>query len=83
MPVRGDDEQPAGLHEERRALRTNRVALCSLSCPSCDAPVAPAQSASPADELRCPFCDHAALLRDFLSLTRRPQTHCITTRFSR
>jgi hypothetical protein len=26
------------------------------------------QPASPADELTCPFCAHAAALRDFLSL---------------
>ena len=76
-------EEPAGLREERRAIRTTRVALCSLTCPSCDAPVAVAATLSPADELWCPFCDHAGALRDFLSLTRRPQTHCITTRFSR
>ena len=46
----------------------------SLACPDCDAPVAlPAASARPADPLTCPFCDHAAALRDFLSLAAPPR----------
>ena len=77
------DEAVPGLFEERRATRTGRVAGCSLTCPSCDAPIALGASASPGDALWCPFCEHAGALRDFLSLSRRPQTHVITTRFSR
>jgi hypothetical protein len=33
----------------------------------------PAASARPADPLTCPFCDHAAALRDFLSLAAPPR----------
>lgn len=76
-------EEPAGLFEERRATRPTRVASCSLTCPRCDAPIALAGTGSLADALWCPFCDHGAALRDFVSLSRRPQTHAITTRFSR
>lgn len=56
----------AGAHEHRRA---GRMASGTLACPMCDAPVAPGEAAlSPADPLSCPFCRHAAAVRDFLSL---------------
>jgi uncharacterized paraquat-inducible protein A len=56
------------IHEERRRARSSHVASGTLACPSCDAPVALARPASPADALGCPYCDHAAAVRDFLSL---------------
>jgi len=63
------DSALVGLHEERRATRPWHLATGSLACPDCDAPVAlGGLSASPVDELTCPFCNHAAALRDFLSL---------------
>lgn len=56
-------------HEEHRAARTGVVAVGTLACPSCDAPVAlPGTRVSPPDPLACPFCDHYAPARDFLSL---------------
>jgi hypothetical protein len=58
------------IEEERRAVRTTRLAGGTLACPSCDAPVAPGgRVLAPPDPLACPFCDHAAAVRDFLSLT--------------
>jgi hypothetical protein len=58
-----------GMHEERRSTRAGLLAVGTLACGRCDAPVAPtAPSMSPADPLRCPFCDHTASVRDFLSL---------------
>jgi hypothetical protein len=48
----------AGQEELRTTTRTRRVAAGSLACGRCDAPVA----------LTCPFCAHAAPVRDFLSL---------------
>lgn len=59
-----------GVEEERRALRSTRVATGTLACPHCDAPVALAgRRLPPSADLECPFCGHAGVLRDFLSLT--------------
>ncbi len=70
---RPSDEEPVrglgGAAEERRATRTNVVASGTLACPSCDVPVSPGgRSLSPAEPMRCPLCDHAGAVRDFLSL---------------
>ncbi|HEX8053632.1 MAG TPA: hypothetical protein VF517_11635 [Thermoleophilaceae bacterium] len=60
---------PVEVQEERRSLRTTRMTGGTLACPACDAPVAPgARVLTPADPLACPYCDHAAPTRDFLSL---------------
>jgi len=54
---------------ELRPAPSGRLAAGTLACPRCDAPVAlGAGPASPADALGCPFCGHAARVRDFLSL---------------
>ena len=61
--------QGPGLHEERRTTRSGVLAVGTLACNRCDAPVAPtARTMSPCDTLTCPFCDHTAAVRDFLSL---------------
>jgi hypothetical protein len=66
VTIRRDIE---GWHEERRSLRTRGLGTGTLACPRCDAPVIlPAGRAAPADPLACPFCRHAAAVRDFLSL---------------
>jgi hypothetical protein len=54
--------------EELRPAVQRHVATGSLACPRCDAPVHLARPTRPAARLGCPFCDHAAPLRDFLSL---------------
>lgn len=59
--------------EERRLARSSRLGTGTLACPRCDAPVALARPASPATALGCPYCDHAAPLRDFLSLAGPPR----------
>lgn len=53
----------------RRAARSDRIAEATLACPRCDAPVAigPGRRTM-LDTLTCPFCDHGAPVRDFLSL---------------
>jgi hypothetical protein len=62
-------ERAAGLQEERRATRSPLLGKGTLACPECDAPVAPAGGPmSATDELGCPVCAHAGLVRDFLSL---------------
>ncbi len=58
-----------GTQHERRVEHAGRLATGTLACPACDAPVAPGPAAlSPADRLGCPYCGHAAPVRDFLSL---------------
>jgi hypothetical protein len=65
-PVRG---QPIGWQEERRIANSWRLGIGTLSCPDCDAPVAPPPiPLAPADPLGCGFCRHSAAVRDFLSL---------------
>ena len=60
----------AGTHEERRVRRSWVMASGTLACPACDAPVAPAGAPlGPADAIGCPYCGHAAAVRDFLSLS--------------
>lgn len=74
--TRPGDEDPgspvgrmAGAAEERRATRSTVVASGTLACPGCDAPVSPGgRGLSPAEPMRCPVCDHAGAVRDFLSL---------------
>jgi hypothetical protein len=56
-------------HLERRTARSTIVAVGTLACPSCDAPVAlTGGPISPAAPLDCPFCSRGGLVRDFLSL---------------
>ena len=58
-----------GMYEERRSTRQGLLAIGTLACSRCDAPVAlAARSMSPADPLSCPYCDHRGTVRDFLSL---------------
>jgi hypothetical protein len=60
----------AGAHEHRQA-RQGHLATGTLACPRCDAPVALAGGyVAPADPLGCPYCGHAAVVRDFLSLSQ-------------
>jgi hypothetical protein len=59
----------AGARADHLVARSGHLATGTLACPLCDAPVALAGHASPADPLACPFCDHTATVREFLSLT--------------
>jgi uncharacterized paraquat-inducible protein A len=69
-PLGGDPiGRQGGVQEEQRRARTNLLAVGTIACPHCDAPVAlPPTPLTPVDALACPYCDHAAPLRDFLSL---------------
>lgn len=58
-----------GRHERRPVTRSTHLALGTLACPDCDAPVLPPPGPfSPADPLDCAFCRHSAAAREFLSL---------------
>jgi hypothetical protein len=59
----------AGARADDLVARTGHLASGTLACPRCDAPVAlGGGAAAPADPLGCPYCDHTAAVRDFLSL---------------
>ena len=80
-------ESTTGPQEVRKDARRTHLATGTLACPRCDAPVAPApgRPLRPADPLACPYCAHAARVRDFLSLatpTRpaRVEVHVIPAR---
>lgn len=61
-------EARTGAYEERHAARGFRLAA-TLACPRCDAPIAlGGRAVAFSQALDCPFCRHAAPLRDFLSL---------------
>jgi hypothetical protein len=69
-----DDSEPVapgtGTHEkELRTARAGLIAVGTLACSRCDAPVAlTGGPMSPADPIACPFCDQRARVRDFLTL---------------
>lgn len=51
-----------------RVSSSSVMAVGTLACPGCDAPIAPPFPLSPADPLGCGFCEHSGAVRDFLSL---------------
>ena len=45
------------------------AAVGTLACPQCDAPVSPGdRPLRPMEPVACPYCGHAGVVRDFLSL---------------
>jgi hypothetical protein len=65
-PVAAGD---AAQEEKRKATRHGRVAMGTLACSRCDAPIAlTAGPVTLTETLSCPFCAHQAPVRDFLSL---------------
>lgn len=69
-PVRGEPVgRLDGTHEQRRDARSGLLAVGTLACPGCDAPVMPAGPMSPAQFLECPYCAERGRVRDFLSLS--------------
>jgi DNA-directed RNA polymerase subunit RPC12/RpoP len=73
-----------GIQEERRATRTTLVAIGTLACTHCDAPVAPGpKPMAPSDPLECPYCEHRGTVRDFLSLKAPPRPARVAIRIAR
>lgn len=59
----------SGTEEIRRVGREAPVAVGTLACPSCDAPVGlSARPLTPGEVLACGFCAHTGRVRDFLAL---------------
>jgi DNA-directed RNA polymerase subunit RPC12/RpoP len=74
--VRGQGSRPDASEQSgrqviqwRRAARSDRLADATLACARCDAPVTigPGRRTL-SDTLTCPYCDHRASVRDFVSL---------------
>ena len=56
-------------HEEIRPGHSGLIAVGTLACPGCDAPVAPGdRPLRLTDAIECPFCGAFGRVRDFLSL---------------
>ena len=64
-PVRSDANWR---QQEIRRSPSTRLASGTLACPECDAPVSPTGRMTPADAIGCPYCGHAGVVREFLSL---------------
>jgi len=82
----GGPEEPVGrlsaTEELHRVTRTAPVAVGTLACPSCDAPVALGGSFGPSAALRCPFCAYDGALRDFLTLGEPTRPTRVVVRLS-
>jgi hypothetical protein len=70
---RGDDGTDplgrlGGPDEIRNVSRSSTLAVGTLACPTCDAPVSPSGRLTPASALTCPFCGESGHVRDFLTL---------------
>jgi hypothetical protein len=56
-------------HEEIRPGHSGLLAVGTLACPHCDAPVSPGDRPLTLREpVACPFCGHQGVVRGFLSL---------------
>jgi hypothetical protein len=56
-------------HEEIRPGHSGVIAVGTLACPGCDAPVSPGDRAlRVTDAVECPYCGNFGRVRDFLSL---------------
>jgi hypothetical protein len=78
--VERETKRVGGHHELRRTRTARELATGTLACPSCDVPVLPPGSLSPADLLACGFCSHTAAARDFLTLGEPPRPARVVVR---
>lgn len=74
-------ERLGGRRHEDRSGRSSLLALATLACPRCDAPVLPPSGPhSPASALGCGFCGHDAAVRDFLAFDGTPRPTVVEVR---
>jgi uncharacterized paraquat-inducible protein A len=72
-----------GHFEKREDERSQIVAVGTLACPECDAPVAPGPlPLAPHHALSCPVCGHGAAVREFLSLAQPSRPARVAVRVS-
>ena len=57
-----------GTEELRPSRGTSELAIATMACPDCDAPVMPNGRVRPSDYAECPFCGTHGAVRDFLTL---------------
>jgi hypothetical protein len=82
--VEFERERVAGLREIRADEAWTQLAVGTLACPDCDAPVfLGAGPRSPAHPLACGFCGHDGRVRDFLSLGEPTRPTSVVVRVSR
>ena len=66
------DREPVGTsggtEEIRPSRESSELAVATMACPACDAPVMPAGRVRPADAASCPYCGTSGFVRDFLTL---------------
>jgi hypothetical protein len=78
-----DLERIAGLREIRKADSSMQMAVGTLACPECDAPVyIGGRRLAPSDPLWCAFCGHDGHVRDFLSLGEPTRATHVVVRVS-
>ena len=83
MALERDTERVAGLREIREADSSRQMAVGTLACPDCDAPVfLGGRPMSPADPLWCGFCAREGRVRDFLSLGEPTRATHVVVRVS-
>jgi len=58
----------AGTEEIRPTRGASELAVATMACPDCDAPVMPHGRVRPSDAATCPYCGTAGFVRDFLTL---------------
>ena len=73
MERRADGPEPlrglGGPQEIRYAARTSVLAVGTLACPACDAPVSPGPAGlAPSEAVACPYCGREGRVREFLTL---------------
>ena len=68
MISRADDDRERHVHEELRPARGNHLGSVLARVPGVRRAGGPRRPRGPATPLRCPYCLHAAPLRDFLTL---------------
>jgi len=77
-------DRVAGLREIREADASMQMAVGTLACPDCDAPVfLGGRPRSPADPLWCGFCGREGHLRDFLTLGEPTRATHVVVRVSK
>ena len=66
------DREPVGTTGGSEEIRPSRdateLAVATMACPDCDAPVMPAGRVRPSDYAECPYCGTFGPVRDFLTL---------------
>ena len=83
MAIDRELERVPGLREIREAGSSLEMAVGTLACPDCDAPVfLGGRPMSPADPLWCGFCGHDGHVRDFLSLGEPTRATHVVVRVS-